>query len=227
MIEIIAIIMAIGIGIAQFFSERFCKYCNTYYNTIISFSAGIAVTYIFLDLFPNFSQRAINLSEFLFLSLLIGFILFHIVEKHVYHHTKKAVIKKELGIENQIISVVYHVILGIVIFDFAYESIEKALLLFFPILIFTAVSTLPLNQHPLKKVNFFVSLSTFIGVIIAIVIFSEINEIILAALIGFVVGVLMFTIFRHSLPMGKEGKPLYFVVGVILYSSIVILIWLI
>ena len=50
---------------------------------------------------------------------------------------------------------------------------------------------------------------------------------ILAALIGFVAGVLMFTIFRHSLPMGKEGKPLYFVVGVILYSPIVILSWLI
>ena len=104
-IEIIAICMAVGIGLAQYFSERFSKYCKPFYTEILSFSAGISVTYIFLHMFPHFTQRASGLSEFLFFSVFIGFVLIHLIEKHIYKHEKKSLIKKETSQKNQIISI--------------------------------------------------------------------------------------------------------------------------
>ena len=89
-IEIIAISMAVGIGLAQYYSKRFSKYCQPFYTEILSFSAGISVTYIFLDMFPHFTQRAAGLSEFLFFSVFFGFVLIHLIEKHIYKHEKKS-----------------------------------------------------------------------------------------------------------------------------------------
>jgi hypothetical protein len=225
LILIIALLMATVIGSAQFFSERFSKFYRPYYNQTISLSAGISVTYIFLELFPTFSERAVNLNEYLFISPLVGFIIFHFFEKHVYHHYEKKVIKKELLIEGILISFIYHIILGIIIFNFLNESIEKGLLLFFPILIFTVVSILSFNRVISIKINLLLSFSTLIGVIIALFIFSIIDNYVLTFLIGFLNGVLMFSVFRHSLPWGREGKPLFFILGIILYSPLIILSW--
>ena len=40
---------------------------------------------------------------YLFISPLLGFIIFHFFEKHVFHHYEKKVIKKELLIEGILI----------------------------------------------------------------------------------------------------------------------------
>ena len=227
MIEYIAIILAILIGIAHFFSEKICKICSPYFKEIISLSAGISITYIFLDLFPQFSSQVIQLNEFLFLSLLIGFVVIHLIEKYVYQHIVKKQIKRKLGVINQIFSVIYHIILGTVIYNFSQQNIEKVLLLFVPIFIFTAVSTLPVSQHPSNRVNFLVSLSTLIGVLLAIFLFIRISPLVLTGLVGFVIGSLLFSVIRHSIPVGVEGKPLFFVLGVLIYTPIVILSWVI
>jgi hypothetical protein len=92
---------------------------------------------------------------------------------------------------------------------------------------FTAISTLPLNQHQSKKINFLVSLSTLCGVIISILFNPYLNDTIITSFIGFVIGVLVFTVMRHSIPMGSEGKPLYFILGIIVYSPFIVLEWLI
>lgn len=227
MIEIVAVVLAILIGFAHFFSGRFCKICSPFFKELISFSAGISITYIFLDLFPHFSSQVIILNEFLFFSLLIGFVTIHLIEKYVYQHLLKKQIKRNIGYINHIFSIFYHIILGTIIFNFSQQSIEKVLLLFVPVFIYTAVSTLPVKQHSSNRVNFLVSLSTLIGVLLAIFLFSRISPLVITSLVGFVIGSLLFSVIRHSIPIGTEGKPLYFVLGVIIYSPIVIMSWFI
>jgi len=221
----IAILLSIIIGIVQYFSEKISDKCGSYYTKIISFSAGISITYLFLDLFPQFSIHVVELTELLFVSLLVGFIFVHLIEKYVYQHTSDSHIKERLTIENQAILFMYHFLLGIIIVDFAKQGLNQLLLFFIPIVIFTSVNTLPVRQHISNKVNFFVALSTLSGVIFSGFIFTEINPLIQAALLGFIVGGFLFSIIRHSIPKGREGEPLYFIFGVLIYAPIVIASW--
>ncbi|MBS3749370.1 MAG: hypothetical protein KGY67_06685 [Candidatus Thermoplasmatota archaeon] len=219
---ILAIILAFILGLVQFFSEQIVNTCGKYYTHVLSFSAGISVTYLFVDLFPAFSINAVETNQFLFVTVLIGFIFIHLIEKYVYQHSKDDSIDDRLEGLNQFTSVFYHVVLGVVIFDFSEKSIIKALLLFVPIVIFTGVSTLPVRRHSSSLIRFFVSLSTLVGVIVAWVLFDYIQGFILSGLIGFVIGGLLFSVIRHSIPHGKKGKPLFFVIGVLVYTPIVL-----
>jgi hypothetical protein len=221
---ILAVILALALGIVQFFDEFIIQSCGRYYVSILSFSAGVSVTYVFLHLLPHFSLAAVQSDEFLFLFLLFGFIFIHLVEKYIYQHSSNEIIDNRLEHVNQSTSVIYHVILGFVIYDFAQQGVIDALLLFIPILIFTAVSTLPLRRHSNSLIKFFGSQSTLFGVILAYSFVDIIQKNVQNALIGFVIGGLVFSVIRHSLPKDKDGKPLLFILGVIIYASIVLYI---
>ncbi|MCK5260658.1 MAG: hypothetical protein KAJ44_00580 [Thermoplasmatales archaeon] len=224
-ILIVAILLSIIIGIVQYFSERISNKCGSYYTRIISFSAGLAITYLFLDLIPQFSINVVELNEILFVFLLVGFTFVHLVEKYIYQHTSEAHIEERLTIENQATLFLYHFIIGTIIVDFTRHGLNQVILFFIPIVIFTAVSTLPVKQHVSNKVNFFVALSTLFGAIFSGFIFTEISPFIQTALLGFIVGGLLFSVIRHSIPKGREGEPLYFILGVLLYASIIIASW--
>ena len=58
-----------------------------------------------------------------------------------------------------------------------------------------------------------VSLSTLFGVVFASFLFTNISLETQTALLGIVIGGIMFSVIRHSLPMGKEGKPMFFIIG--------------
>ncbi len=220
---VLAAILAIVLALVQFFSEQLIDTCGKYYTHVISFSAGISVTYVFVDLFPRFSTGVVETNQFLFVTVLIGFIFVHLIEKYVYQHSTDTLVDNRLEGINQLISVVYHIVLGIVIFDFSEESVLQALLLFVPIVIFTGVSTLPVRQHSSSVIRFLVSLSTLAGVFLAWLLVDYIQSPIQSGLIGFVIGGLLFSVIRHSIPQGKEGKPFFFIVGVIIYTPIVLL----
>lgn len=217
--------LAVILGIVQYLSEYIYERSGEYYKHVISFSAGIAITYLFLDLFPNFSEQVRDTNKFLFLFLLIGFVAFHLIEKYIYQHSKGGLLKKRLGIENQVTSFVYHFILGIIIFDFSRQSIQETILLFIPIMIFTAVSTLPVSQHPSNKINFVVSLSTLLGVLFVGFIYTDMAIEAQTALLGIIIGGLFFSVIRHSIPMGKSGKPLFFTIGILVYTPIIVVSW--
>ncbi|MFO8077887.1 MAG: hypothetical protein R6U21_04530 [Thermoplasmatota archaeon] len=217
-----AVLLAVILGVVQFFSEQIINTCGNYYTHVISFSAGISITYVFVDLFPHFSRSVVQFDQILFVTVLFGFIFVHLVEKYVYQHSSDTLLDERLQNLNQFISFFYHMVLGIVIFDFTEQGLIEALLIFIPILIFTAVSTLPVRRHPSSLVHLFVSSSTVIGVVLAGIFIDYLQGFVQIGLVGFVIGGLLFSVIRHSIPQGKKGKPLMFILGVIIYTPIVL-----
>ena len=70
-------------------------------------------------------------------------------------------------------------------------------------------------------------LSTLCCVIIDILFNPYMNDTIITAFIVFVIGVLVFNVMIHSIPRDSESKPLYFILGIIVYSPFIVLEWLI
>jgi hypothetical protein len=222
--EVLPLIFAIIIAITHYQTGIIKLKKKHYSYKILSFSAGISITYVLLELFPTFTEVALSISKLLFVSILLGFILHHLIEKEIYKHNRDHDLIKLLSLEENLFSFVYHVILGFVLFTLAKESAIEGILAFIPILTFTLVSTLPMAPNPNKSRTLLMSLSTVIGVFIAYF-WKTIPLWFEYSLIGLATGVLLYTVIRHHIPFGRKGRIGYFTAGFVLYSLFIILTW--
>jgi len=220
----ISVIFGIIMGFFHYFSEVILYKLERHSVSLLSFSAGISITYLFLILFPEFSKHAAESSKFVFLALLAGFVVFHVIEKYIYQHSPKRKRLREIAVEDSIISFIYHFIVGMILVSFANQGFSQGLLFFIPVLFFTAVNTLPVDMTKSKIVKVVLASSTLLGILFARFVYTEMSLIVYLTLLGFIVGALSFTVIRHSIPFGKKGKPLYFILGVIIYSTIIFLL---
>ena len=62
---------------------------------------------------------------------------------------------------------------------------------------FISLNTLSVKKHQSNKINFVVSISTFLGILFAGFMYDFISFEIQTALLGFILGGLLFSILRH------------------------------
>ena len=198
--------------------------CKKFLNHITSFSAGIGVTYLFLQLFPEFVERAIEtFHPLLFLSVLGGFSLFFLAEKYVYQHYENVALAKGLELEDSAISFIYHFVVGILLVGLFLKDITEGFLFFFLVFMNTAVHVLPLDISPSKWFRAWVSSATVLGAVLAL--FITLTTIWATILTGFILGTLTFSVIRHSLPTGKLGYPSFFILGILFYCLLIFSKW--
>ena len=220
-----ALIASLLIVFASYFNRNIVKACSNFRSQLISFSAGIGVTYVFLQLFPEFVEKTVDsYHPALFLSVLFGFIIFFLAEKYVYQHYEATALIRELELEDSTISFVYHFIIGIVLVDLFLLNKSEGILFFIPIFLNTAIHVLPFDLTTSNIIRGIVASSTFLGALVASFIFMP-SQFIIIILVGFIVGTLVFSVIRHSLPSGKEGRPEFFVLGVLAYCILIIFKW--
>lgn len=223
--EILPLIFAILVGVTYFLSNKFDLKHRKYYQKTMSFSAGVSITYVLLELFPTFTEGAFSINKLIFLSVALGFISHHLIEKYIYQHNKDHELIKRLSFEENVFSFIYHIVLGIVLVTFTQESLIKGALFFIPIVSYTFVSTLPTNPHASRKKATLLSSATLIGVFLTSFFWTARQPWLEFSLIGLALGVLLFTVIRHHIPFGKTGKISYFTFGFVLYSALIIISW--
>jgi hypothetical protein len=212
-------------ALAQYLSGRADVRKKVYGHKIISFSAGMSITYIILEFFPFFTANALSINKLLFISVLSGFSIHHLIEKEIYQHSKDHDLLKKLSLEENVFSYVYHFILGILLVTFTLRDPQRGFLYFVLVLSFTSVSNLSTKNHQTNKRAIFFSSSTIIGTLFATFIWT-IRPLWLETLLsGFVLGVLLFTVTRHHIPFGAKGKVGYYSLGFIFYSLLIIGSW--
>src|SRR3989344_608036 len=86
--HIISIVLAGILSLSDYVTEHiFSKKIRTN-EKLVSFSAGVAIAYIILHLFPEISSNALIDGRKLFLFALLGFVSLNLIEQYIY---------KELG----------------------------------------------------------------------------------------------------------------------------------
>jgi hypothetical protein len=156
--------------------------------------------------------------------VLAGFISYHLIEKETYLHHEKRGLVKLLSIEENVFAFSYHIILGIILLIFTRQGAVRGITFFIPVVLFTLASTLPQVPHQSRIRAAFFSSGTLLGVLVTIPLLP-LHHTIESALIGFVVGVLLFTVTRHHIPFGRHGRPSYFLLGFIMYSLLLMSSW--
>ena len=221
----IAILFGLLMGFFHYFSEDILHRFGLHKWKLISFSAGISITYLFLSLFPRFVSGVSKENKFLFLSILLGFVMFHVIEKYIYKQKLSEYRRlKELSIEDSIVSFIYHFIIGMILVSFFKQSFFDGVLFFIPVFLYTSVDTIPVDMTKSKIIKAILVFSTLLGILFSTFVYKDMNFMVYLVLLGFIIGTLTFTVTRHSIPQGKKGRPLFFLFGVIIYSIIIFLL---
>jgi hypothetical protein len=187
----------------------------------VSFVAGLSVTYIFLHLFPLVYSGAEYLPRLTFLSMLAGFVVYHLVEKWIYQHAPREELGKEIEKEHAITLFIYQFSIGIVFISLIRTSIVDGLLYFIPVSLHVIISSLPHSHHFQKRsVKAFFTSAPFLGSLFALLV--AIPDIVNVGLLGLVAGLLLFLEFREVISRKRKGSPLFFLVGAVLYGLLII-----
>jgi hypothetical protein len=159
------------------------------------------------------------MTRLVFLFVLLGFSVIYIIEKHTCtKNTEK--LKKDVKELHASSFFLYHFLFGISLVSLTGVSFLNGFLFFIPVFLHTTISSISfkelhekLKSHTLSKI--ILSFSSLIGVMFALIV--EIDIMLFNAILGFVVGALLYIIVRDSMPKKNHENPSYFLLGVIIY----------
>lgn len=216
-------LLALILSVVDFFTEGLFSKATHNKMKFISFSAGVSVPYIFLILLPEIYLNAIAINRLMFLSVLFGFGVFHMIEKYIRQNFVGQKLRREHRLMHSAISFVYFYIVGFILVEVTETRILSGLLLFIPIALHIVIDSLPrrtTKSHYLRAIS---ASAPFVGAVTATYINVGVSgNVILLGVIG---GALLYTVMRESLPKEIEGKPLYFNIGLLMFTTLILLLW--
>jgi len=225
---VLAYILGVILGFGHYFSEGICRRFR-HREAAISFIAGISIAYLFLELFPLLFREGKEVSELVFVFVMLGFLVFFIFEKYVYQHTKTKIIAREISHLHAFGFFLYHFVIGMVLAGLVKLGAGKALLFFIPALLYSLVGEVSLNEVAAAKesgvVKALLGVSSLFGVVIGSLVFIPLGVNYL--LLGFLVGAFNYMVVRDSLPRNREGNLAAFASGVALYTFLITFFWII
>ena len=228
-INILLVFLGAVLFLLHFYNNWIFSKWKKHSNKLASFVAGISVSYLFLYLFPELYEGVKFLNKSLFVYVLLGFMLLHIVEKQIRQSRSIEKLRLRLKEEHSIVFFVYYFILGIILVELINLNILKGLLFFFIILFHSMVSVASLKQIHQKLIakkifKIVLSISTLLGILFAL--FVKFPQSVYYILIGFVAGALLYIVVRDIIPKQSDSKLIYFIFGALLYMVLIMLTWL-
>ena len=216
MVNFVPIILALILTLVHYSSQYISNLVEKFHSRILSFSAGLFISLIFVYLLPEVVRGA----EFvnIYLLLLVGFVLFHITEKFIYQHVKdKSRLMKDLAELHMVGFFIDHFIIGFILvltFEF---STRLNFLIFMPFLLHTISSSISLEHINLQSKTIanklFLGFSTFFGAIIATIL--DLSNFYFFSVYSIALGALLYVVVRDMIPKGQRGSPLFFLIGVL------------
>lgn len=220
----IGYILAIALSVIDFITEGLFLKASPAKMKFISASAGVSVSYIFLILLPEIYSGSLEISRVLFIAVLLGFGIFHITEKYIRQNFTGPALRKEHRLIHSTTSFVYFFVVGFLLVKLTENNGNlAAFLLFIPIALHIVIDSLPRRHTKKQHLRALSASSPFLGALTASAL--DIGNIGNIALLGIVGGALLYTVVRESLPRDREGKPLYFIMGLLLFTVLVLLLW--
>ncbi|MAG18303.1 MAG: hypothetical protein CL944_02415 [Candidatus Diapherotrites archaeon] len=212
------ITLAAILSLLHYFSEKFSNKIEKFHDELISFSAGLFITQIFVFLMPEFFEGKNFIGDNIFILLIIGFVSFHISEKFIYQHIKdKNKLMKDLAEVHAIGFFVDHFVVGIaIVFAFQSTNILLGLVIYFALVLHTLSSSISLTHIDTyfkqnQMVNILLSIAPLLGVIFAGLLNPD--RTLYYVTFSLVLGALLYVSIRDMLPYRKEGKLAFFVTG--------------
>ncbi|MFB6209018.1 MAG: hypothetical protein ABEJ56_02660 [Candidatus Nanohaloarchaea archaeon] len=210
----------------HFLVEEIESYTEGFKEEIISFGAGVSISYVFVQLLPEFHSIVSESSEMIFAFPLIGFSSLHLIEKYLAKSDVSGIqLRKDYADLHYSFLFFYHTAIGYLIASLLEESAVSGILFYVPILIHVAVSSFSLNElHESISKNLGLKISISLAPVLGVMFFSSglVSDRLFNPVFGSVIGMFFYVAVRDSIPEGKKGKPLEYLLGVLIYLGIIL-----
>ena len=223
-----AFAFSIILALVHFFNEKITISNKLLRSRVISFVAGISVTYAFLELLPQAYKSFERLGKPIFVFIILGLTLVHVVEKYFYQNEhRKEELRHDLKEIHSIVFFIYYLFLGVILVELSQRGAVQATLFFIPLLFYAGIGLVALEKIHEKitgknLAKIVLSISTIIGVVIAPYFLQ--SRIFFDALFGVVIGGFIYIALIDFVPKEKEGDPFYFVAGVVIYTMLLLIL---
>lgn len=184
------------------------------------------MTYIFVQLLPEFNQIALESTELIFIFPLLGFSSIHLLEKYVAKAgLGKKEMRKDYGEIHSAFLFFYHGAIGYLIASLMVESTISGLLFFIPAILHVAISSFSMTElhesfFQRKTVKIAISVAPVIGVLLHNL--GNISSQHFNPVFGTVVGMFFYVVIRDSMPDQDRGQPTEYILGVIAYLTVIL-----
>ena len=221
--NLIALILAILVGGIHYLGENIKIPSGSRHYRLISFAAGVSIGYLFLDLLPHTYTAAEVLKDSVFLFLLLGFALVHVVEKYFYRHWESRALEERLKSFHTLTFFLYYFLIGSVLLELVQRELYEGFLFVIPIglhagLIGASLSEVHGQFSPGLTEKLALSLAAPLGVGLAT--FFTIGPVMHNIVISGLSGILLYVFVREFLPERERGEPLFFILGLLLFFTL-------
>ena len=224
--HILSLVLAGILSLADYITETvFSKKLRSSKN-LVSFSSGVVISYVVLDLLPAITSSVLIEGRKLFLYALFGFVAINLIEQFIYKEVGKN--RNIPGYHKKIhISYffIYNFAVGLVLVNFAARGFIQTMLFFVPFLLYIVAEMLPQQfefKNELFKVLYF--MAPVLGALVGIYSINIVSSI-FGELISFLTGTLLYIAIRESLPSEEAERPFYFIAGILFYTAVIYLSW--
>jgi len=199
-------------------SEWFDEHVHRWHSEIVSLSAGVFISFMFIVLLPQLTVGTAYFGNEIYAIALLGFVAYHLAEKYMYQHvTHRRELMRDLAHAHRAGFFLDGMVVGasLVLFFDVYSQLT-ATVLFIPLALHIIASTISakhIHEHfrsgVLEKLA--LSAAPLAGALLASLAGLQNHQFYL--LYALMVGALFYVVIRGVLPEDKKGKPLFFLVG--------------
>lgn len=212
------LIAACLLAFLHYCGEFFSEHIESFHTELLSLGAGLMISTFFLEILPHLSFGETYLGHFVFIFFLIGFVIIHILEKFFYQRASNVDVLEKEKMQFEAAGLAsYGLIIGIVIvvlFE-TYGDVAYFVLIPFFVRSFTITATL---GHVIDKIGSSFNrmiqiLAPIAGTLLGLFLIQ--NKLIMYLAFSISMGLILHVVMRDMVPLGKEGKPIYFLTGTI------------
>ena len=224
--HILSLILAGILSLADYITETMLSKKLRSSKKLVSFSSGVVISYIILDLLPEITSRVLIDGRKLFLYALFGFAALNLIEQFIYKEVGRG--RNIPGYHKKIHIIyffIYNFAVGLVLVNFAARGFTQTMLFFVPFLLYIVAEMLPQQfefKSELFKALYF--MAPVFGALAGIYSIDTVSSI-FGELISFLTGTLLYIAIRESLPSEEAERPFYFIAGILFYTIIIYLSW--
>ena len=214
------------LAVISIFSDKAVKHFEKFHEELMSFSAGILITIILVEFMGVVSSGALLFGQFIYVYVVLGFVVFHSIEKYVYKHVPSSKIKeirKELGMIHFAGFTVEHVILGMFLtMVWFFRSLDVLYILVVPFIIRTIASSHPIKHLGMKTFGLWVTLVTAFaipfGSLFALSLLGFQSA--LYSIFAFITGTSLYLVVMDIIPKYRKGNIYWFFIGFLITAGI-------
>lgn len=215
--------VAVAIVLLNFVGQKFSEHIERFHMELLSFGAGLMVGIFFLEILPQIGVGETHLGPFIYVTVLLGFVLVHVLEKLVYQHAAgESELAKDVTRFEAAGLMAYGLLVGVIVVVFleAYGDLAYFVLIPFFVRAFVlSVYSKHINERTGSGFSRVLqSVSPVIGASVGLLLITNKTQLFLV--FSTAMGFILYIVVRDMIPSGKAGKPTYFVLGSLITIAI-------